>query len=536
MNKTQFIEHLKTIYHRVGEPELAKPDPVDIQRRAALGQTWYQVAVSEIGTDANGKEIDVTAPVHFYVYDESTPEERAVFKEKAEFLLEKIKESKERTFSVPEIEEFIDIRKPTGDQNRRSPNLHHAVVIPDAFMEAVINETTWDLVSPKDGRVVKTVKAKYLWEKILEVRQTLKGEPYMLFVDTVNELAPIEYQFEEVEVETSNLCTEIMLRTDENHSGVCCLGSINLEYWEEYQFVFDGFIADCCDYLDNILQDFIDRTEGLPGFERARNGAIDERSIGLGVMGFHSLLQSKSIPWESPMAKGLNITIFEQIKKSADYHNRYSASCPMSDRMPVEITPKRNIHVTAIAPTMSISSFANVTSSGIEPWGMIAFTKKVKQGSFPVRNKYLAKIIDDYAVSNDLGGVTPKEWIEAQWSSIKKNNGSVQHLEWLDAWNKDVFKTAFEIDQKWVIEMAGDRSPLIDQGQSVNLFIPGGSHVQVISDLHILAWKKKLKSLYYLRSSAVNRAGTSSTERQKINTTEEVSLDKMMTDTCIGCG
>lgn len=437
------------------------------------------------------------------------------------------------SISHPEIEEFIDLRKPTGDQNRRAPNLHHGVSITDAFMNAVITNTDWPLISPKTNQVVKIVKARTLWEQLLEVRTTLKGEPYLLFIDTVNRMGPDEYKAEGIEITTSNLCTEITLRTDDKHSGVCCLASINLEYWEEYQENFDQFIADCSDFLDNVLQDFIDRTENLPGFERARAGAIDERSLGLGVMGFHSLLQSKMIAWESPMAKGLNMKIFNQIKTSADKHNRdfdaHRSICPMSQRLR---TGKRNIHVTAVAPTMSISSLCNVTSSGIEPWVTNAFTKKVKQGSFAITNKYLEKYVYDYSFTiyplreggyiNDDG----KAWIMEQLTSIKKNNGSVQHLEWMDDYTKSVFKTAFEIDQRWVIELAGDRQPYIDQAQSINLFVPGGSHVQYISDLHILAWKKQVKSLYYLRSTAINRASTASNERKQIS---------VEPDECLAC-
>jgi len=429
----------------------------------------------------------------------------------------------------PEIEEFIDLRKPTGDQNRRAPNLHHGVVITDAFMECVINDLPWNLISPKDGSIVKTVRARDLWTHLMEVRVTLKGEPYLLFIDTVNELSPEEYKHENIRVTTSNLCTEITLRTDTTHSGVCCLGSINLEYWDEYQHCFDQFIADCSDYLDNVLQSFIDLTENLPGFERARAGAVDERSIGLGVMGFHSLLQSKLIPLESAIAKGLNLKIFSMIKESADTHNEMARQCPMSARMytgGADLLPKRNIHVTAIAPTMSISSLCGVTSSGIEPWVTNAFTKKVQQGSFAITNKYL----DSYIAKHQWSVGYEQSWYDEQWTSIKKNNGSVQHLEWMPQDIKDVFKTAFEIDQRWLLELAGDRSPLVDQGQSLNLFIPGNSHVQLISDLHILAWKKKIKSLYYLRSSTTQTASTSSTERQTIKT--EVDL---MSDTCLGC-
>jgi ribonucleoside-diphosphate reductase alpha chain len=300
-----------------------------------------------------------------------------------------------------------------------------------------------------------------------------------------------------------------------------------LEYWDEYQQCFDQFIADCTDYLDNVLQSFIDSTIDLPGFERARAGAMDERSIGLGVMGFHSLLQSKLIPWESSIAKGLNMKIFSMIKESADYHNKYSDSCPMSDRCPEELGYKRNIHVTAIAPTMSISSLCGVASSGIEPWVTNAFTKKVKQGSFAIKNKYLDNYLDNYATDKNK----TLDWFNNQWDSIKKNNGSVQHLDWMSQDIKDVFKTAFELDQRWLLELTGDRSPLIDQGQSINIFIPAGSSVQYISDLHILAWKKKIKSLYYVRSTAGVSASTVSGERKQIQHKE---ID-MMSDTCLGC-
>ena len=426
--------------------------------------------------------------------------------------------------SHPEIEEFIDLRKETGDSNRRCPNLHHGVVISDGFIQDVLHGYETPLISPKTNQIVKHVSARKIWTQILEARITT-GEPYIMFEDTVNDLAPDEYKQENIHVTTSNLCTEITLRTDAQHSGVCCLGSINLEYWDEYQHCFDQFIADCSDYLDNILQSFIDLTTDLPGFERARAGAVDERSIGLGVMGFHSLLQSKLIPWESPMAKGLNLKIFQQIKDSADLHNeRFPLhGCPMSVRTG---TAKRNTHVTAIAPTMSISSLCGVTSSGIEPWVTNAFTKKVKQGSFAIKNKYLDNVIKDY--QSTLGFDTSYEWAnwyESQWNSIKKHGGSVHHLDWMPQDIKDVFKTAFELDQRYLLELAGDRSPLIDQGQSLNLFIPAGSSVQHISDLHILAWKKKIKSLYYIRSSAGVSASTTSGDRKQI----------IQPDECLSC-
>lgn len=754
--------------------------------------------------------------------------------------------------SHPEIEEFIDLRKPVGDQNRRCPNLHHGVNITDAFMEAVINDQPWNLISPKSGEIIKTVSAKYLFNKILDVRTTLKGEPYLNYIDTVNLLSPFEYKHENIKVTTSNLCvtgdtkvltkefgyipidevygqtlecwngkewsktelvqtsegqsvlkvkldnyieveatpyhkwyvmdgyskivekrtnelsegdklvkfdlepiphgdkvlplayvngfhsgdgtvykdtnnprislhdgkqvllprfsgyyntsytktgrilnlmykkdvledkyyvpnnsvniqdrlnwlagyldadgtltnnngtesiqvvstelkflkdvllllqeigihstiskskeagytklpandgtgtnkdywckaqyrlliagselnklldlgfeasrvqptrreyqrqarqfvkvmsvidedkvvptycgtepkehklmfngvltgncTEITLRTDETHSGVCCLGSINLEYWDEYSTpdIFDQFIADCSDFLDNVLQVFIDKTKDLPGFQRARNGAIDERSIGLGVMGDHSLLQSKLIPIESPMAKALNIKIHKAIAESAHKHNISSKTsiCPMAQRSG---TTKRNIHVTAIAPTMSISNLCNMTSSGIEPWLTNHFVVDLKQGSFTVTNKYLVQYIINYATEHDL----TETWIYAQWKDISKHQGSVQQLPWMDPYIKSVFKTAYEIDQAWLIERASDRQQYVDQAQSLNLFIPGNSHVNYIADLHILAWKKKVKSLYYLRSTAVNRASAEIKTREAINISDAECL------------
>ena len=423
--------------------------------------------------------------------------------------------------SHPEIEEFIELRKPVGDQNRRCPNLHHGVNITDAFMEAVINDQPWNLISPKSGEIIKTVSAKYLFNKILDVRTTLKGEPYLNFIDTVNLLSPFEYKHQHISVITSNLCTEITLRTDETHSGVCCLGSINLEYWDEYSApdIFDQFIADCSDFLDNVLQVFIDKTKDLPGFQRARNGAIDERSIGLGVMGDHSLLQSKLIPIESPMAKALNIKIHKAIAESAHKHNISSKTsiCPMAQRSG---TTKRNIHVTAIAPTMSISNLCNMTSSGIEPWLTNHFVVDLKQGSFTVTNKYLKQYIINYATEHDL----TETWVYAQWKDISKHQGSVQQLPWMDPYTKSVFKTAYEIDQSWLIERASDRQQYVDQAQSLNLFIPGNSHVNYIADLHILAWKKKVKSLYYLRSTAVNRASAEIKTREAINISDAECL------------
>lgn len=444
--------------------------------------------------------------------------------------------------SHPEIEEFIEIRSPFGDPSRRDTDLHHGVVITDDFMEAVIYDLPWDLKSPKDNSVVSTVSARTIWNSILNIRTTLKGEPYLLFKDTVNNNAPAEYKVLDYDVVTSNLCTEITLRTDEENTGVCCLGSINAEYWDEWKDN-EQFIKDCMDFLDNILQDFINQVDAIKDpeerkpFLKARNSANNERSIGLGIMGLHSLFQRHNLPFGCLSAKYLNQQIVKRIDDVTSAYNETLPPCPMNieaRKIDPSLPSKRNIHVTAIAPTMSISSLCNVTSSGIEPWVANAFTKKVNQGSFPVTNKYLAKVIEKYADSDsrkDRDTIDSAVWIAEQWLSIKKAEGSVQHLEWMDDETKEVFKTAFEIDQNWVIEYAADRQPFISQSQSVNLFIPGNSNVQYVSDLHIKAWRKGVKSLYYLRSNTVNRATTDAGNREIIGD-EKVDL---MSDTCLSC-
>jgi ribonucleoside-diphosphate reductase alpha chain len=431
--------------------------------------------------------------------------------------------------SHPEIEEFLEIRKPTGDQNRKALELHHGVTISDAFMQAVISDSTWPLISPKSGKPVKSVQSRDLWTKLLEMRATT-GEPYIVFSDTANRLAPPEYHELGLDIKLSNLCTEIMLNTSPTKTNVCCLASLNLEYWDEYASDIDQIVADCTDFLDNVLQDFIDKTEGKPGFENARNAAIEERAIGLGVMGLHSLFQSKSFPFSSPMAKGLNRQIFQTIREASDKHQKdiyYKSVCPLATKAG---TDRRNIVTLAVAPTMSISNLCNLASSGVEPWISNAFSKKLKQGTFPIRNKYLDSCISKHAADNQY----TYEWEDMQWASIKQADGSVQHLDWMDDWTKDVFKTAFEIKQDVIVDLAGDRSEFIDQGQSINLFVPGNSHVQYLSDLHILAWKKGLKSLYYLRSTNPNRASTDSKDRKHIRV-EAITLEDMMVDACPSC-
>jgi len=398
----------------------------------------------------------------------------------------------------PEIEEFIDIRRPTGgDPNRKALNIHHGVAITDAFMEAVEKDEKWDLLSPKSKEVIHTVKARDLWIKLLTARVET-GEPYMLFIDNVNRNIPQHHKDLGLKVKTSNLCSEITLPTGPDHLGnertaVCCLSSLNLETYDEW--VNEPlFFEDVMRFLDNVLQDFIDNAPD--SMARARYSAIRERSIGLGVMGFHSYLQSKMIPFESVMAKVWNKKIFAHIRNQADAASKKlaqergacpdAAECNMMERFSNKL---------AIAPTASISVIAGNSSPGIEPYAANSFTQKTLSGSFNVRNKHLTKLLEEYGMNN-----------EDVWSSISSHEGSVQHLDFISSDEKLVFKTAPEIDQRWIIEHAADRTPFICQAQSVNLFLSPDIHKRDLHLLHFHAWKKGMKSLYYCRSTSLQRA------------------------------
>ena len=405
--------------------------------------------------------------------------------------------------SHPEIEEFLEIRKPSGDFNRKALNLHHGVLIPDAFMEAVRSGSEWHLRSPKDQSIRQTVDARSLFQKLVETRlQT--GEPYIVFADHVNSTMPRHHRELGLKVSTSNLCSEITLPTGRDHLGndrtaVCCLSSLNLETWDEWHDA-RGFIEDVMRFLDNVLQDYIDRHE--PGMERAAYSAGRERSVGLGVMGFHSFLQSRGLPFEGAMAKSWNLRMFRHIKAQVDEASTYLAvergPCPDAhDRGVME----RFSCKMAIAPTASISIICGGTSACIEPIPANIYTHKTLSGSFSVRNPYLEKLLIQKAKN-----------AEAVWSSILEQGGSVQHFDWLTAEEKDCFKTSFEIDQRWLLELAGDRTPYIDQSQSLNLFIPADVEKWDLLMLHFRAWELGIKSLYYLRSKSVQRAGFAGSE------------------------
>ena len=402
--------------------------------------------------------------------------------------------------SHPEIEEFIEIRRPTGgDPNRKALNLHHGVLIPDAFMRAVERDEDWPLTSPKDGHVVRTVRAREIWIRLLTARIET-GEPYLVFSDTVNRAIPEHHKLAGLTVKTSNLCSEITLPTGLDHLGrkrtaVCCLSSLNLEKWDDWH-ADDQFIPDVMRFLDNVLEDYIARAEGIPGHQNARYSAMRERSVGLGAMGFHSFLQKKRIPFESALAKAWNLKIFRHIKAEVDRASRQLAEerGPCPDAADYGIM-ERFSNKTAIAPTASISIICGGTSPGIEPIAGNAYLHKTLSGSFPVRNRQLEALLEEKG-RND----------EEVWAEIMTAEGSVQHLDFLSEDEKAVFRTAFEIDQRWVIELAADRAPLIDQAQSVNIFLPANVHKRDLHRLHFEAWKKGLKSLYYCRSKSIQRA------------------------------
>tara|TARA_Y100000593_G_scaffold37340_1_gene72442 strand:- start:12680 stop:14446 length:1767 start_codon:yes stop_codon:yes gene_type:complete len=400
--------------------------------------------------------------------------------------------------SHPEIEEFLDVRKPTGgDTNRKSINLHHGVVVPDSFMESIHAATkypdyddSWDLVDPHTRQVKRTVSARALWVKLLQNRMET-GEPYIMFEDAVNAELPKFQKKKGLVVNHSNLCSEITLATDEERTAVCCLSSVNLEYYDEWS-KHPAFIPDLIRMLDNVLTDFIARAPDQ--LHRAKFSAERERSLGLGAMGFHAYLQKNRIPFESLQAQAANIKMFSQIKEQADKTTRKLAqekgACPDDDTCTV-----RNAHLLAIAPNASSSIICGNTSPSIEPFRANAFTQKTKSGSNLLKNKYLVGLLKSHTKDTD-----------EVWKSIIANKGSVQHLEFLSEEEKDVFKTAVELNQAWLVEHAAQRQEYICQSQSLNLFFPPDVNKGDLHNAHMLAWAKNLKTLYYLRSEAIGRA------------------------------
>jgi ribonucleoside-diphosphate reductase alpha chain len=398
----------------------------------------------------------------------------------------------------PEIEEFIEMRRPTGgDTNRRSLNLHHGILISDAFMRAVETDDQWALRSPKDGSIQTTLSARNLWIRLLTARVET-GEPYIVYIDTVNRQIPQHHKLAGLNVKTSNLCSEITLPTGIDRDGkdrtaVCCLSSLNLEKYEEWK---DDkiFIEDVMRFLDNVLTDFINKAPD--SFKHAKYAAMRERSVGLGAMGLHSYFQQKNIPFGSVMSKVWNKKIFSNIQQKVDEASKNLAeergACPDANDYGIK---ERFSNKTAIAPTASTSIICGGASPGVEPIAANSYTHKTLSGSYNVRNKYLSKVLEKYGKDTD-----------EIWSSITTNQGSVSHLDFLTKEQKEVFKTAFEIDQNWIIELGSDRTPNISQAQSINIFVPADVHKKELHQIHFQAWKKGLKSLYYCRSKSIQRA------------------------------
>jgi len=422
----------------------------------------------------------------------------------------------------PDVVEFLNVRVPTGgDVNRKCFNLNNAVNITDDFMTAVINGDKWELKDPNENNVRDVVDARQLWQRILQVRFRT-GEPYVNFIDEANRHLP---QFQKdlgLKIHGSNLCNEIHLATSPERSAVCCLSSLNIEKYDEWQD--STIVADLIEYLDNVITYFIENAPTSLG--RAIKSATAERSLGLGAMGFHAYLQKKNIPFESSIAIAVNKGIFMNIKEKAKQKTielaKLKGECPDGVDHGV-----RNAHLLAIAPNANSSIIAG-TSPSIEPWKSNAYTHRTRVGSYLVRNPHLEKVLDQYC--KELKVKDPELWLKEQWKSIILAEGSVQHLNYMSDWHKQVFKTAFELDQRWIVDHAGDRQEFICQGQSVNLFFPAGTDKAVVNAVHIRAWKKKLKGLYYLRTNA----GASA---EKVS--QKVEQDKLQDfadpDECLSC-
>jgi len=431
----------------------------------------------------------------------------------------------------PEIEEFIEMRRSTGgDPNRKALNLHHGVLVSDAFMRAVETNSQWALKSPKDAIIQSTVSARNLWIRLLTARIET-GEPYIIYIDTVNRLIPQHHKLAGLDVKTSNLCSEITLPTGIDKDGndrtaVCCLSSLNLETYDEWKDK-PQFIEDIMRFLDNVLTDFINHAPD--SFKNAKYSAMKERSVGLGVMGFHSFLQKNSIPLESVMSKVWNNKIFKHIQTKVDQASKILAeergACPDAEEYGFK---ERFSNKTAIAPTASISIICGGTSPGVEPVAANSFTHKTLSGSYSVRNKYVQKVLEKHG-KND----------EETWSSITTNQGSVAHLDFLSSQEKDVFKTAFELDQKWIVELAAERTPYISQAQSINIFLPADIHKKDLHQIHFQAWKKGLKSLYYCRSKSIQRAenintGSSTDILNNVYSKNEI-VNETSDEECLSC-
>jgi ribonucleoside-diphosphate reductase alpha chain len=433
--------------------------------------------------------------------------------------------------SHPDIIEFLEIRKPTGDQNVRCLNMHHGINIPNEFMELIEKcmldieaDDKWALRDPHTQEVKSYISARELWQRVLEMRM-MTGEPYLHFIDTSNEHLPAFLKSKNLKIHQSNLCSEIILPTSVERTAVCCLSSVNLEYFDEWK-KDDQFLADIAEMLDNVLTYFISHAPNA--ISRAKYSAERERSIGVGALGFHAYLQSKNIPWESAMAVSANTRMFMHIRSQLDKAN-IKLGKERGEAPDAVGTGQRFSHVMAIAPNASSSIIMGNTSPSIEPFRANVYRQDTLSGASINKNKHLDKLIKKYVEKND------KLDYNEIWSSIIMNDGSVQHLEFLKENEKDTFKTAMEIDQRWVIEHAAIRQEFIDQAQSVNLFFRPDTDIKYLHACHFMAWKKGLKTLYYCRSEKIGKADkvAKKIERRII---EEIKIkDLTKEDTCLAC-
>jgi ribonucleoside-diphosphate reductase alpha chain len=433
--------------------------------------------------------------------------------------------------SHPDIISFLEMRKPTGDPNVRCLNLHHGINITDDFMKIIEKcmldseaSDDWELKDPHSGEVREIVSAKMLWQMILELRMHT-GEPYIHYIDTSNRMLPDFLKEKGLKVHQSNLCSEIILPTNEERTAVCCLSSLNLEYYDEWKND-KLFLRDVAEMLDNVLQFFIDNAPDA--IARARFSAQRERSIGVGALGFHAYLQRNNIAFEGVMAKVANNRMFKHIRECLDQANIYLGS-QRGEAPDAAGTGRRFSHLMAIAPNASSSIIMGNTSPSVEPYRANAYRQDTLSGSSLTKNKWLDQIIQKESEGK------PEEWADDVWRSIIANDGSVQHLEWMDENTKAVFKTSMEIDQRWVIELAADRQQYIDQAQSINLFFRPDSHIKYIHAIHFMAWKKGLKTLYYCRSEKIGKADKVSKkiERQVI---KEIDMTQIAQgNDCIAC-
>ena len=433
--------------------------------------------------------------------------------------------------SHPDIIPFLEMRKPTGDPNVRCLNLHHGINITDDFMHLIEQcmldpeaNDDWQLIDPKSKEVREVVSAKHLWQQILEIRMNT-GEPYIHFIDTSNRMMPAFLKDLGLRIHQSNLCSEIILPTDEKRTAVCCLSSLNLENYDEWK---DNalFLRDVAEMLDNVLEYFIVNAPST--IERARYSAIRERSIGIGALGFHAYLQRKNIAFEGVMAKVTNNQMFKNIRSKLDEANQQLGS-ERGVAPDAAGTGQRFSHLMAIAPNASSSIIMGNTSPSVEPYRANAYRQDTLSGSFLNKNRWLDKIIQKHAE------IHPEGWADEVWSSIIANDGSVQNIEWLTENERAVFKTSMEIDQRWVIELASDRQQYIDQAQSLNLFFRPDAHIKYIHAIHFMAWKKGLKTLYYCRSEKIGKADKVSKriERQVIKELDMVQVAQG--NDCIAC-